>query len=214
MLNTSFSNIKVDYYTSNEKIYSSNNFCYKISNVKNFDAEKFSKWMKDSFESSNFKSLTALADAVKSNKATISRLYNGTSQTLTNKPSQPNRDLVLRLANAFNDDVNKVLMLAGYAPTGDYENDLSAEILKDLRISLQGGGKGISQKQKQEIINLAVTIARGVIAKGDVEDEGKEDHSLQTKVDLDLTGEEQPAYSLPKENETVKVVKKTGRLKI
>lgn len=101
--------------------------------------------MKDSFEKSNFKSLTALAEAVKSNKATISRLYNGTSQTLTNKPSQPNRDLVLRLADAFQDDLNKVLVLAGYAPT-------STTNIPDELTGLFHGAENWSPKKRKAII--------------------------------------------------------------
>lgn len=72
--------------------------------------------MQESFKESSYKTFTELAEAVKSNKATISRLMNGASQTLTDKPSQPKPDLVIRLAEVFGADVNQILVLAGHAP--------------------------------------------------------------------------------------------------
>lgn len=118
MFETSLSNIQVDYYISNEKIYPRNAICYKISNDVKFDARKFAEWMKSGFEKSPYKTLTALASAAASNKATISRLMTGAAQTLTNKPSQPNKELVKKLAALFNEEIDAALVLAGYAPEG------------------------------------------------------------------------------------------------
>lgn len=61
--------------------------------------------------------MTEMATAAKSNKATISRLMNNKAQTVTNKPSQPSRELVIKLAEIFSEDLDKALMLAGYAPS-------------------------------------------------------------------------------------------------
>lgn len=116
MVETSLTGISKGYYTSNDKIYSKNNKCCRVSNVLDFDAKKFSEWLKKEFDGSRYKTITELAEAAKSNKATISRLMSGASQTLTNKPSQPKRMLVKKLAELFEQDVNEVLMSAGYAP--------------------------------------------------------------------------------------------------
>jgi hypothetical protein len=143
MLETSFSNISKDYYISNKKIYSKNNNCYKISNIVKFDAEKFAEWMQAGFKKSPHKTITELARVAISNKATISRLMSGAAQTLTNKPSQPNRELVKRLAKIFDENENNALMLAGYAPdnviklTDDLEfmdfEGFDAEDLEEIR---------------------------------------------------------------------------------
>ena len=52
------------YYESNEKIYTRNGFCFKISNiVSDFNAEEFAKWMKDGYDHSPYKNYRDLAKA-------------------------------------------------------------------------------------------------------------------------------------------------------
>lgn len=70
-----------------------------------------SNYSKDKFE--NYVKFSKLVD---SNPATISRLMNAKKQTLTNKASQPKRDLVIRLAEAFDASVDEALLLAGHSP--------------------------------------------------------------------------------------------------
>lgn len=81
-----------------------------------FNAQEFAKWMEQSFADSRFKTQTELVKAVKSNPATISRLMTGKSQYLTDKPSQPDKELIIRLAKEFGKNVDEALLLAGYAP--------------------------------------------------------------------------------------------------
>lgn len=118
------------YYESNKKIYSKNALCYTVSNMApssepvfdrwnpnfpQFDAAAFSKWLQNAFRKSSFKTITELAEAVASNKATISRLMNGAAQTLTGKPSQPKAALVILLAHVLNADAGEGLYLAGHS---------------------------------------------------------------------------------------------------
>lgn len=72
--------------------------------------------MRNGYKDSSYKSYTELAAAVESNKATISRLMTAAPQTLTGKPSQPDKELVKRLAKVFDKNINDALMLAGHAP--------------------------------------------------------------------------------------------------
>lgn len=111
------------YHISNKKDHTRNKIYYKISNiVEKFDAEKFAKWLQDSFAQSKFKKQIDLVKAVKSNPATISRLMNGTAQTPNGKPSQPDKELVINLAQVFEKDVDEVLLIAGFAPLSDLRN--------------------------------------------------------------------------------------------
>jgi transcriptional regulator with XRE-family HTH domain len=80
-----------------------------------FDANGFAKWLKDGYERSPFKSLSDLAKAANTNKATISRLMSGSPQTLTGKPSQPRPGLVMTLAETLKMDMAEGLELAGHA---------------------------------------------------------------------------------------------------
>jgi hypothetical protein len=130
MLGTSSTAIGIGYYESNGKIYPKNNFRYSLSNamketveifrapepdIFQLDAEKFAEWLKNAYEKSSFKTLTALAEAVDSNKATISRLMSAAPQTLTGKPSQPRPALVMRLAEVLGADEIDGLAFAGHA---------------------------------------------------------------------------------------------------
>lgn len=116
MFEKSLTNIPESYYISNKKIYTRIENNYTISNVEKFDAEKFAEWMQKGFSSCPVKTYAALAREVKSNPATISRLINGSPQTTNGKPSQPDKNLVERLALYFKTDVDDAVVLAGYAP--------------------------------------------------------------------------------------------------
>jgi bisphosphoglycerate-dependent phosphoglycerate mutase len=117
MVETSLSCIPESYYISKEKIYTRNEKYYKISNiVEKFNAEAFALWMKEGFSNCPVKTQKDLAIAVKSNVATINRLMNGSPQSTNQKPSQPPKDLVKRLATYFEKDINEALTLAGHAP--------------------------------------------------------------------------------------------------
>jgi len=162
MVETSFSSISKDYYISNEKIYPKNNICYKISNNVKFDAKKFAEWMQKCFRNSPYKTITSLANAAESNKATISRLMSGAAQTLTNKPSQPSQKLVKKLAVIFNEPIDDALLLAGHAPI-KYEYD-SHDILEGVKIQFNQSVK-LSKKDKEKILEITRTVAKGVLAE-------------------------------------------------
>lgn len=52
-----------------------------------FDPEGFAKWLTNAYENSKFKSITKLASAIGSNKATVSRIMNAAPQTQFADPS-------------------------------------------------------------------------------------------------------------------------------
>jgi hypothetical protein len=89
----------------------------------NYDADKFADWLTDAFARSTFKSYSALADSVGLSRSTVSALAGAKKQPLTDKPSQPKSDTVVRLANALNENIDKVLGLAGYAPQNGIDID-------------------------------------------------------------------------------------------
>jgi transcriptional regulator with XRE-family HTH domain len=125
------------YYKSNKQIYPINRKSYKISNnmdkketpeqyepkdgvfyVEDLDARAFAKWLRSAYEKSNFKTLTQLAEAAGSNKATISRLMSGAPQTLTGKPSKPRTGLVMKLAEVLNASEDEGMFYAGHPVYG------------------------------------------------------------------------------------------------
>lgn len=91
--------------------------------MSNFNPEVFAKWLNKSFEDSNFKTFTALADSAKLQRSTVSALANAKPQTLTSKASQPKPETVIALAKALKQDVDKALLLAGHAPQNSYLPD-------------------------------------------------------------------------------------------
>lgn len=86
-----------------------------------FKAEELAKLLTAGFQNSSIKTITDLAAAVNSNKGTLSRLMSAAPQTATGKPSQPNSDLVVRLAETLKINVDEALVLAGYAPLNRIE---------------------------------------------------------------------------------------------
>lgn len=123
---------------SYNKKYSSSTIGCIISNMgdgKNavYDPVAFGKWLSDVYGKSRFKSWQQVADEVDSSRATLSRYAGVKKQTLTDKPSQPKPDLVIRLAKTFEEDVDKVLKLAGHAPlTQDIEEESFDYLARNL----------------------------------------------------------------------------------
>lgn len=121
--------------------------CCNISDVNGiYNPVKFGKWLTEAFNRSSFKSWEEVAKAIKpvrgATRSTLSRYAGAKPQQLTSKASQPKPELVIRLANVFGEDVDKVLALAGHAsinksliPDGlepvDFEG-LNKEDLKEL----------------------------------------------------------------------------------
>lgn len=97
-----------------------------------FKAEELAKLLSAGFQGSSIKTITELAVAVGSNKGTLSRLMSAAPQTMTGKPSQPNSNLVVRLAETLKINVDEALILAGYAPLGKTDDELVANgLFKD-----------------------------------------------------------------------------------
>ena len=93
---------------------------------------------------------------------------------IENAQSGTKRDTVKKIAEVLNGNEDEALKLAGFNPKSENtEDELTAEIMKDLRISLSGGGKGLTKKQKQEIVDMAVTLAKGMAARNAEEEERK-----------------------------------------
>lgn len=126
------------------------------SNMSNFNAVEFADWLNKAYESSSFKSFSALASAAKLQRSTVSALANAKPQTLTAKASQPKVDTVIALAKALNDDVDKVLHVAGYAPTKSAE---TYQILEGVMISFQD--KKFTKKDQEEIARIVRMVAIG-----------------------------------------------------
>jgi transcriptional regulator with XRE-family HTH domain len=85
--------------------------------VYNFDAGIFGEWLESNFQKSPFKSYAALGEKIGVSRTTISAIAAARPQSMTGKPSQPKRELVIALATALNADVDQALLLAGHAPT-------------------------------------------------------------------------------------------------
>lgn len=144
------------YYKRNDKIYTSNDKSCIFSNVNGFDAVRFAGWLKNAFEVSHYKSLTQLAADVESNKATLSRLINASPQSLTNKPSKPKRELVQRLADKLNQDADKALVLAGYAPASA---SVSFEIMTGVHLQFDRRADLTPDEVQRALESTAVVFA-------------------------------------------------------
>lgn len=100
--------------------------CCKISNMSAvYDPLRFAEWLTSAFRDSPYKSWQEVADRVDTSRATLSRYARAAEQSLTNKPSQPGPQLVIKLAELFGKDVDKALQIAGHAPrSGGIEEGL------------------------------------------------------------------------------------------
>jgi len=81
-----------------------------------FDAEKFAEWLTSQFENSHYKSWSDLAKKVGVSRVTIGSYANARIQTLSGQPSRPRRDVAIRIAEAFDQPPNEVLLLTGHSP--------------------------------------------------------------------------------------------------
>jgi plasmid maintenance system antidote protein VapI len=104
----SINNLRNNLHYCQETIY--------ICDMSIFDAKRFGEWLKDAFDNSHYKSFAQLAEKVGVTRAYVSNLINAKEQLLTGKASQPNSELVVKLAQALGKDVNEALLLAGHAP--------------------------------------------------------------------------------------------------
>lgn len=98
----------------------------------------------------------------------LSRIENGHSGARRNTIKEIVGVINKHSETGYQIDVDEMLLKFGYAPEQN-EDDLTAEILDNLRISVQGGGKNLTKAQKKEILDAAVLVARGVLAKSEEE---------------------------------------------
>lgn len=157
------------------KIYHNTTFCRTISNVeKVFDPDSFAKWLTEAFLDSSYKSWEQIAKDLKNirgaTRSTLSRYAGAKPQFLTNKPSQPNSDLVIGLAKLFKKDANEALLLAGHAPI-DVSNTETIELNENVRIQLLNA-KDYSEEDKQEFMRDFQTAFE--IAKRRINDKKKQ----------------------------------------
>ena len=118
--------------------------CCTLSNVNTiYDAQRFAEWLSDAFRRSTFKSWAEVSNAIGSTRSTLSRYAGAKVQLLTNKPSQPSADLCIKLAEAFGEDVNKVLQLGGHAS----ENPLPANLIAE-------GFEGLDDDDLKKIVEF------------------------------------------------------------
>lgn len=83
------------------------------------------------------------------------------NKVLTDKPSQPKRETVVSLAKALNENIDKTLVLAGYAPTNT--NLDSHEILDGVMVSFDE--KKFTKAEKDQLIEAMKLIAAGIKAQ-------------------------------------------------
>lgn len=155
--------------TCSELSYNKNYFntipCCIISDVADtYDAEKFAEWLTNVFVRSSYKSWEEVAKDVKpvrgATRSTLSRYAGAKKQMLTDKPSQPKPELVIKLAEIFRDDVNKVLAIAGHAaqngkpqvpqPIMESFQRSGADVLSETDVNLVVNFIDMLKKQRQE----------------------------------------------------------------
>jgi transcriptional regulator with XRE-family HTH domain len=100
-----------------------------------YDPLVFAKWLVEAYGESPYKSWQAVAEKVGTTRSTLSRLAGAKPQTLTGKPSQPSSDLVIKLANLFNKDMDDALIKAGHAPIRGMSEQL-IDVGEGVRVSL------------------------------------------------------------------------------
>ena len=138
-----------------------------------FSPETFAKWLTDSFKESTFKSYAEIADAIKVSRTTVSSYATARPQTNSNKPSRPKREIVIRLAEVLNKDVNEALLLAGHAPTSapGFKKPTNVreffELLDDLGLDVQfhGGSENLEQLGEEDLQELLDGVVANASAK-------------------------------------------------
>jgi transcriptional regulator with XRE-family HTH domain len=130
-----------------------------------YDPKEFAEWLSDAFRRSPFKSWRELAGRIGTSVSTLTRYAGAKPQYLTSKPSQPSPDLVIKLAEVFEADINAALEKAGHASASE-ASTTSIDITKDIRIILKRSD--ISEDDLEEYeraVATAVAIAEQRIAE-------------------------------------------------
>ncbi len=136
----------------------------------NYDADKFADWLTASFGKSSFKSFAALADSIGLSRSTISALAGAKKQPLTDKPSQPKSETVIKLAEALGEDPNQALLLAGHAPRTNTSGGQFRNYSK-----LSSKMKKVADKQIEAIIESLAAIDEPDTDYGDFDKETSPD---------------------------------------
>lgn len=106
-------------------------------------------------------SKSELARRLGLSRAYITDLANGTANTQSGQYS-PSPEVIEGLAKHLQIDQSEILKAMGYTPT---ELDSEAyDILDLVRIQFVGGGKNISKKEQEKILEHVRIIAQGVLA--------------------------------------------------
>ena len=159
---------------SYNKKYSNATSCRIISNKMSFyNPFKFAEWLSNAYNESKFKSWQEVADKVGTTRSTLSRYAGAKPQTLTNKPSQPNADLVVKLAEVFGEDKNNALTLAGHAggETAGYgkpqnPSEFFARLDEmGLDIQLDGGYRTLENLDADDLQELLDSVVANAVAK-------------------------------------------------
>lgn len=101
-----------------QNIHNCQEITYSVS-MSAYSPENFAEWLDDAFKKSSFKSLAELADKVGLSRATVSSYASARPQTVSNKPSRPKRENVIKIAEALNQEVNRALLITGHAPLSE-----------------------------------------------------------------------------------------------
>lgn len=131
----------------------------------------FGDWLRDQIKTKN------LSNAEVARRAGVSGTYIGnlvrdfSPNTKTGK-ARPSEDVIEKIVRAIGGDLNEARLAAGYAPVTGNDASESAVEIEDIKIILQGGQR-LSKRQQREILDTAALVARGVIARGEAENEGE-----------------------------------------
>lgn len=93
-------------------------------------SQSFGKWL---LETRKAKGLTQeqLAKKAGVSKPYIGHLENSRPHSTTDAPPQPAKDKVIAIAEALNEDVDSVLLLAGFAPISEVEATRNRIVVSD-----------------------------------------------------------------------------------
>lgn len=134
-----------------------------------YDPKEFADWLSEAFRRSSFKSWRELARHIGTSVSTVTRYATAKPQSLTNKPSQPPANLVVKLAELLGEDANIGLMKAGHAPLSS-NGSTTLPITKDIRIVLDR--RDLSADDLEELETAVATAV--AIAEKRIEDKKKQ----------------------------------------
>ncbi len=135
-----------------------------------FNAEQFAKWLSKTYSNSSYKSWEDVAKAVRkiggsTTRASLSRYAGAKKQLLTDKASQPNPSICKYLAEVFDVDADKVLILGGHAPQN--KTLVNNEKLAKIDFSYPD----LQMKTKEQADLLIETLIKMI--EGDEQEKGK-----------------------------------------